>query len=425
MKGAVEALAELIKEMLTAYGMKEELPLYLTNTILAVIIAVISVAVYLIAKKAALKILKAFLARSKVLWGDALLKNKVFECLMRVIPVSVIHILAPVFPSHEVWIQRIAFCVIIFIVLLTLDKLLDAIDDIYRNYEVSKIRSIKGYLQVLKIASYAVGIIVIISVLIERSPLLLLSGVGAATAVLLLIFQNSILGFVAGIQLTANDMVRLGDWIEMPKYGANGDVLEITLHTVKVQNWDRTITTIPTHALVAESFKNWRGMQESGGRRIKRAIYIDMTSIKFCNEEMLQRYNAIGYIQKYVEHKRAEIEAHNNAQEIDTSNVANGRKLTNIGTFRAYIAHYLANHPHVHKHMIQLVRQLDPTANGLPIEIYVFAAKTAWVDYEAIQADIFDHILAVVPEFDLRIFQHPTGYDLKSMNTGSLVSTTD
>ena len=402
-----------IERLLSNYELNEGLSLYISATITAVIIVLISGLAYFIAKKILLKVLKAFIARSKMKWDDLLLKNKVFERIIRIIPAFVIHAFAPVFPSHQAWIQRIVFCYIVLVFILTLDKLFDTADDIYRNFKVSKERPIKGFLQVLKIASYAIGIIVIIGALLDRSPWLLLSGIGAATAVLLLVFQNSLLGFVAGIQLTANNMVRLGDWIEMPKYSADGDVIDISLHTVKVQNWDRTITTIPTHALVSESFKNWRGMQESGGRRIKRSLYVDMTSIKFCNNEMLERYKKIRYIQKYIEDKNKEIEEYNRTHYMDSSNVVNGRHLTNIGTFRAYIEHYLKNHPQVHEGMIQLVRQLDPTEHGLPIEIYVFTNNTAWVDYETIQADIFDHILAVVSEFDLRIFQSPTGHDLK------------
>jgi len=230
-----------------------------------------------------------------------------------------------------------------------------------------------------------------------------------------LIFQNSILGLVASIQLTSNDMLQIGDWIEMPKYDANGDVIDISLHTVKVQNWDKTITTIPTHVLISDSFKNWRGMQESGARRIKRSIYIDMTSIKFCTEEMVERFKNIEYIRKYLENKSEEISTYNSVHNINDSTIVNGRHLTNIGTFRAYIEHYLKHHPKVHKGMTQMVRQLQSTENGLPIEIYIFTNDIAWVNYEAVQSDIFDHILSIIPEFDLRIYQSPTGHDFKNM----------
>ena len=412
-------MIEFIKNLLATQGLSEEMTLSISNAVMAVIILLISTLIYLIAKKVLLRVLGTIITKSKTKLGDALLRNKVFERIIYIIPAFIIHASAPVFPAYQVWIQRIAFCYMVFVFLLALNKLFDAIDDIYRSYEVSRARPIKGYLQVLKIASYIIGIIVIIAVLIDRPPLLLLGGLGAATAVLLLIFQNSILGLVASIQLASNNMVQIGDWIEMPKYGADGDVLEISLHTVKVQNWDKTITTIPTHALIADSFKNWKGMQEAGGRRIKRSIHIDTTSIRFCDEEMLERYSKIQYIKQYIEGKLEEIKAHNDMHGIDSTNIVNGRHLTNIGTFRAYIGHYLKNHPQIHKGMLQIVRQLEPTENGLPIEIYAFTNNTAWAVYEATQADIFDHILAVVPEFDLRIFQNPSGHDFRSIQETS------
>ncbi|MGB7453231.1 MAG: mechanosensitive ion channel domain-containing protein, partial [Lysobacterales bacterium] len=241
------------------------------------------------------------------------------------------------------------------------------------------------------------------------------SGIGALTAVLMLIFRDAILGFVAGIQLAANKMISNGDWIEMPKYGADGDVMEVTLTTVKVQNWDKTITTIPTYALISESFKNWRGMQDSGGRRIKRSINIDMNSIRFCNEEMLNRFGKIQYISEYIDTKKHELEAFNKATKVDNASLANGRRMTNVGTFRAYVEAYLQNHPMINLQMTFLVRQLQPTEYGLPIEIYVFSKDQVWANYETIQADIFDHILAVIPEFDLRVYQNPTGSDFRGL----------
>jgi miniconductance mechanosensitive channel len=217
----------------------------------------------------------------------------------------------------------------------------------------------------------------------------------------LLVFKDSILGLVASVQLSSNDMVRIGDWIEMPKYGADGDVIDVTLHTVKVQNWDKTITTIPAYSLISNSFKNWRGMTESGGRRIKRAIYIDMASIKFCTKEMLNRFEKFQLISEYIKSKRKEIARYNKEHNIDTSELINGRNLTNVGSFRAYVAAYLHNHPKIHRGLTFLVRHLSPGENGLPIEIYVFSNDQVWANYEAIQADIFDHILGVVPLFDL------------------------
>ena len=240
----------------------------------------------------------------------------------------------------------------------------------------------------------------------ERSPVYLLSGLGAMTAVLMLIFKDPILGFVAGIQLISNRMLKPGDWIEMPKYGADGDVVDITLTTVKVQNFDNTITTIPTYALINDSFKNWRGMQESMGRRIKRAIYIDMNTIKFCSPEVLDRFSKIRYITDYMQKKSREVESYNTEGGIEAQDAGNARRLTNIGTFRAYVYAYLQNHPMINTNLTFLIRQLAPTQYGLPLEIYVFSRDKNWVNYEAIQSDIFDHLLAIANEFDLKVYQY-------------------
>ncbi len=235
------------------------------------------------------------------------------------------------------------------------------------------------------------------------------------TAVLLLIFKDSILGLVAGIQISSNDMVRLGDWVEMPKHGADGDVIDISLTTVKIQNFDKTITTIPTYTMVSDSFKNWRGMSQSAGRRIKRNINIDMRSVKFCDESMLERFASFRHISEYIARKKDELTKFNAENGIDDSVLVNGRRMTNLGTFRAYLEGYLRNHPKINKDMTFLVRQLQPTETGLPIEIYVFCSDKIWANYEAIQADIFDHILAVIPEFDLKVFQNPTGADFEKL----------
>jgi miniconductance mechanosensitive channel len=272
----------------------------------------------------------------------------------------------------------------------------------------------------IKIVVGFTAAIIVLSILIGESPTVLLGGLGAMTAVLLLIFKDSILGFVAGIQLSTNNMVVIGDWIDMPKYGADGDVIDITLTTVKVQNWDKTITTIPTYALISDSFKNWRGMSESGGRRIKRSVYIDMTSVKFCTAETIERFRKIQYLSEYIENKTRELDEYNTARGVDNAVLVNGRRMTNLGTFRAYISAYLRNHPKIHQNMTFLVRHLEPTPQGLPIQIYVFSNDQVWANYEAIQADIFDHILAVIPEFDLRVFQYPAGADLRRFTGGSM-----
>jgi miniconductance mechanosensitive channel len=232
----------------------------------------------------------------------------------------------------------------------------------------------------------------------------------------MLVFKDTILSFVSSIQISSNDLFKIGDWVEAPQFGADGDVIDIALHTVKIQNWDKTISVIPTHKLIDSSFKNWRGMSESGGRRVKRSINIDMNSIKFCTDEMIGRYRKFDLIKQYIENKISDIDKHNTTKNIMDETLVNGRALTNIGTFREYISAYLSNHPKIHKDMTFLIRQLAPTENGVPIQIYIFINDTNWVSYESIQSDIFDHLLAISQEFDLRVFQNPTGNDFRKIN---------
>ena len=350
------------------------------------------------------------------------MRQKTLNRLAHFAPALVIYLLTPFALEGLEWlitfIRDVLQIYMIIIMALVIDSLLNTVEDVYRNFRASKEIPIKGFIQVLKIALYFLVIIFITAILLNKTPIYLLSGIGALAAVMMLVFRDSILGFVGGIQLAANRMVAVGDWIEMPKYGADGDVLEVALTTVKVQNWDKTITTIPTYALISESFKNWRGMSDSGGRRIKRAINIDMSSIRFCDKEMLERFAKIQYISEYIEQKKDELEQFNQAAKVDNASLANGRRMTNVGTFRAYVVAYLSNHPMINMDMTFLIRQLPPSQYGLPIEIYVFSKDQVWANYEAIQADIFDHVLAVVPEFDLRVYQNPTGADFRMLNAG-------
>jgi miniconductance mechanosensitive channel len=334
------------------------------------------------------------------------------------VPAIIIHYASTVYAAYPVLsllIEKGADAYMITTILLVLNSFMNAVNDIYLTYDISKVRPIKGYIQVAKIILFFVGAILMIATLIGQNPVVLLGGLGALSAVLMLVFKDSILGLVAGIQLTANDMVRVGDWVEMPKYNADGAVIEITLNTVKVQNWDMTITMIPSYAFISDSIKNWRGMQESGGRRIKRSVYIDVSSIAFCTDEMIEKFKQIHFLKDYIERKEREIAQYNRENKIDDSIKVNGRRMTNIGTYRAYIAKYLENHPGIHKGLTAMVRQLAPGEHGLPLEIYAFTNDTRWVAYESIQADIFDHILAVAPEFGLRVFQNPTGHDMRNM----------
>ena len=292
--------------------------------------------------------------------------------------------------------------------------MLNILERIYRKFEVSRELPIKSFLQVIKIILVLAATILIISTLMNKSPILIFSGLGAMTAIVMLIFKDSILGLVAGIQLSANRMVARGDWIEMPKFGADGEVMEVALTTVKIRNWDKTITTIPTYALISDSFKNWRGMSTSGVRRIKRSVSLDMSSVAFLDADSLTRLRRISLLKNYLADKEKEIEAWNQ-QNADASNPINARSLTNIGTFRAYIREYLKNHPKISENETLLVRQLQPTENGIPIELYVFTTDNRWVNYEDIQSDIFDHLLSVMPEFGLSAFQASSDQSIKSM----------
>ncbi len=410
-----------LTDWLMQLGLAEGVALVVGRIIAATLTIVGAWAANLIAKRLLLRSIKKFVQRTKTVWDDMLAQQGVFNRLSHLAPAVVVHALAPFvadgYPNAIAAIERAAVVYMIIVGLLVLDALLNSLVSIYRTFEMARRRPIRGFVQAAKIILYAIVGIIVVSTIMGRSPSLLLGGLGAMTAVMMLIFKDSILGLVAGIQLSTNQMLHIGDWIEMPKYGADGDVIDLTLTTVKVQNWDKTVTTIPTYALISDYFKNWRGMSESGGRRIKRSINLDMTSVTFCTAAMLERFKKIKYIEEYIEKKLAEVAKHNQKAGVDESDLINGRHLTNLGTFRAYVAAYLRNHPQVHQGMTFLVRHLQPTETGLPIEIYVFSSDQVWAHYEAIQADIFDHILAVLPEFDLRVFQSPTGADFRALVT--------
>lgn len=409
---------DFIKDFLEDMKIPADLASLLSYVILSLLIIAICIIANLIVKKIILRMITLFVTKNRFAWDDKLIERKVFRKLSHIVPAIIIYYASNVYSDYPVLkllLEKSAFVYITLVILATLNAFMNALDDIYQTFEVSKVRPIKGYIQVVKIILFFIGAILLIATLIGQNPLILLGGLGALSAVLMLIFQNSILGLVAGIQLTANDMVRVGDWIEMPKYNADGDVIEITLNTVKVKNWDKTVTMVPSYAFISDSFKNWRGMQETGGRRIKRSIYIDTTSIQFCTPEMIERFKQIHYLKDYIESKEQEISAFNREHSIDESSKANGRRLTNIGTYRMYIKQYLANHPGIHKELTTMVRQLAPGEYGLPLEIYTFTSDVRWPVYEATQADIFDHLFAVAQEFGLRVFQNPTGNDMRSM----------
>ena len=351
-------------------------------------------------------------------WDDVLVEKHFFRRLLYFIPLILVYILSQPILAGTAMIplsQTLISILLLIAGMMALDALLSSVLVIYGNSAIAKEISITPFVQVLKLVLYFVTGILILSLLLQKTPLYFLSGLGALTAVLLFVFKDVLMGLLAGIQLVANKMVAPKDWIEMPKYGADGDVIEITLTTVKVKNFDNTIITIPTYALINESFRNWRNMSLSGGRRIKRFVNIDLGSIKFCNEEILERFKRIQFISKEMQDRQKEISSYNIEQNVDESTLVNGRRLTNIGVFRLYVESYLRQHPKIHQNMTFIVRQLSPSTKGLPIEIYVFCKDTNWTAYESVQANIFDHILAVVPEFDLQVFQEPSGSNFQKI----------
>jgi len=372
-----------------------------------------------ILKRFVLGLVRSLIKKSKTSIGEHLIEQKFFHRLSHLAPAFVISSLSGIvflnYPFLNELVEVVVNLYLVVIALSVIDSLINALFKVSEDSKISSKLPLKGICQAIKIIINGTGVIFILSILLDKSPLYFLSGLGALTAVLLLVFKDVILGLVAGVQLTTNNMVRKGDWIEMPKYGADGDVIDVSLTTVKVQNWDKTVSTIPAHALVSDAFKNWRGMSESGGRRIKRSIHLDLSSLRFLKESEIEELEKIELLKDYFQGKRSEIgdagmkvEEHGMAAPL-----LNGRNLTNSGTFRAYCFEYLKAHPSIHKKgMTFLIRQLAPTEKGLPIEIYVFVNDVRWVHYEGIQSDIFDHLLASLPIFDLRAFQLPSDSSL-------------
>ena len=371
----------------------------------------------------ALSLVRSIAKRSKTRIGEHFLKEKFFHRLSHLAPAFIISALSPIlldpFPVLLGIIEVSVNLYLVVIALWSIDALINALHDSYEESSLSAKLPLKGICQAIKLVVNATGVIFILSILLDKSPVYFFSGLGALTAVLLLVFKDVILGLVAGIQLTANNMVRKGDWVEMPKYGADGDVIDVSLTTVKVQNWDKTITTIPAYAMVSDAFKNWRGMSESGGRRIKRSITLDISSVRFLKRSEVEDLERIECLQAYLNSKKSEIGTKGmNLDELgEVSPLLNGRNLTNIGTFRAYCKEYLGAHPKIHHEgMTFLVRQLPSNEKGVPIEIYVFVNDTRWVEYEGIQSDIFDHLLASLPIFGLRAFQLPSDSSLSRLS---------
>lgn len=372
-----------------------------------------------VARRRLKHVARALARQTSSRWDDALVEQGVFGRLAHVLTAAAAYFGIGLVPdlseSVQTVVRNVAFAYGILAIIRTLSATLSAVNALYESGGHAVERPIKGYIQVTKLVLYCLGAILVVSALIDKSPVILLSGFGAMTAVLLLVFKDTILSLVASVQLSSLDMIRVGDWIEMPQFNADGDVIDVALHTVRVQNWDKTITTIPTHKLIAESFMNWRGMQQSGGRRIKRSLRIDMRTVRFLTDEEIVRFKRFVLLKDYIVGKRESLQSFNDALPEETAADVNMRRLTNLGTLRAYLINYLRHHPRIHKDMTLLVRQLQPGSDGIPIEIYCFTATTAWAEYERIQADLFDHLLAILPEFGLDVFQGPSGADVAAL----------
>lgn len=369
-----------------------------------------------------IRVVGGLVKASPMKWDDAVMSRRVLARLANMVPALIIAVgiggIAGLSDGVVAVVRNVAMAFVALTIALAISNVLDAVNDLYvANSRRANERPIKGYLQVVKIVVFVFAAVVMVATLIERSPLLLLSGFGAMSAVLMLVFKDTILSLVASVQLTSNDMLRVGDWIEMPSLQADGDVIDMALNTVKVQNWDKTVTTIPTYRLISDSFKNWRGMQESGGRRIKRALLIDQSSVRFLEPDERTRLRRIALIDGYLDGKREELETYNATLLSAGKDPVNTRRVTNIGTFRAYVSHYLRAHPGINQEMTQIVRQLAPGPTGLPLELYCFTDTVSWVPYEGIQSDIFDHLIAMLPEFGLRLYQAPGGADVTALMT--------
>ena len=408
------SLSNLVRDFVSRWDLPGWLESALSGTILFLLVVLLAFLVFFFVRPIVRQTVIFLFKRSSVTWDDPFIITGVACWLSHLISALLLIAVIPGLLGGTPEVTRVflglAQIYLIVSGAFIFTSILDGARHLYEDSDINRKIPVTTLVQVLRLLSFLVALVLIVATVAGKSPVVFLSGLGVFTSILMLIFKDSILGFVAGIQLTSNNMVSKGDWIEMPRYGADGDVMEVGLTTVKVLNWDKTITTIPTYALISDSFKNWRSMPECGGRRIKRSILIDMKSVKLCSPEMLDRFRRIQFISEYIDAKLEDIDLWNRSRSPETeASLVNGRRLTNLGTFRAYIEAYLRNHPGIHqKGMTLLVRQLDPGPTGVPIEIYCFTNITSWVEYEMIQSDIFDHFLAVVSEFDLEVFQNPS-----------------
>jgi miniconductance mechanosensitive channel len=389
--------------------------------LLFVIMVLAAVILWWIGQQIINRVLERVIRKTSTDWDDVLLEQGVFRKLGHIVPASVVSELTPIvfsdYPGVIPAIEQVTDAFVMLIIIRIIVAFISAMSIFLHRSPKFKDKPIASFTQLAKIIVWSIGGIALFGIVIGKNPITIFTALGAVSAVLILVFKDTILGFMASIQLTINDMVRIGDWVSVPQYGADGDVIEINLTTVKVANWDKTISTVPTYSFVSDSFKNWRGMEESGGRRIKRAVYLKISKVKFCDQEMLDRFSKMALVKDYIAQRQKEIDTYNSEKLIDTkSSVVNGRRMTNIGILRAYILNYIKQNPDINQDMTCMVRQMEASEKGVPLEVYCFSAIQAWVDYERIQSDMFDHIMAAVHQFDLEIFENPAGSDWHQMN---------
>ncbi|MDD4065252.1 MAG: mechanosensitive ion channel [Bacteroidales bacterium] len=418
----MEKIDSWIEKVIINLGVSEGAAPYIRLLVLLLVIALLAWLFFFITKRLVNGVLLKYVKRSRVKWDDMLMDNKVFSNLAHIVPAIIVKVITPIifrdFEKIVPFVIKLTDIYLIVVIMMVINATLRVSEKIISKSKAFVDKPLSSYFQLIRIILYIAAGILVLSILMGKSPVYFLSAFGAMTAIIMLIFKDTILGLVASVQISANDMVRVGDWVEMPKFNADGDVLAINLNTVKVQNWDKTVTTIPTYYFITDSFKNWRGMQESGGRRIKRAVYINARTIKFVDPDTREKYLRYYLLKDYITQRQKDIDRHNKEHNIDTSVLINGRRMTNLGVFRHYVESYLRNHPGIRKDMTLMVRQLNIEDRGIPIEIYCFTTTTEWVKYEEIQADIFDHLLAAVYFFDLEIFQQPGGSDITRAFSG-------
>jgi miniconductance mechanosensitive channel len=402
--------------ILQSLGLNPNMADKLDRFVILLVIALLAFITDIVVRKILVGIVYNIVKKTKNKWDDLFLDKKLLNDLALFAPAVLVYALLPLAFQQEpdilFWSRKFILVFMSILLIITINTSIGIVQKIAEVSQRLKGKTLNGFFQILKIIVGFTGAIIIVSIIIDKSPTTLFAGLGASAAVLMLVFKDTIVGFVSGILLSSNKMLRVGDWITCKKHNVNGVVIEISLNTVKIRNFDNTIITMPPYSLVSDSFQNWRNMQDNGARRIMRSINIDMHSVKFCTKEMIEKYRKISLIKDYIDSQEKQFYEYNLQNGIDDSVMVNGMRLTNIGVFRAYLQRYIENQPTIDKNQIYMIRQMEPTENGLPIQIYFFTTKFQWVAYEGVMADVFDHIIAVIPEFDLNVFQNLTSKDI-------------